>query len=252
MFIAAVAHIYSFPHHPFHNNSPQYWNNPDHNWWRAFLSMMDITDMQEDVSEHLGVVTSSISRRFQGRSNYQPLSRGVQRRLSSENEYLINKRQDSDGSSQLLMVADDFDDTGRRKYYNTTKQQQANRYGATDNLVVPIYDDAQLLNSNSNNSQFQQAGSSNIRPKNTNNNSNNSNIQTSSQHFGGISIQKREIPSKDNYNSHHYAGAPAVGGNNYLQARNVGGAGGGSNNLVPISPISESGDDLISLGASSR
>ncbi|XP_075151463.1 transmembrane protein 184C [Haematobia irritans] len=111
MFIAAVAHIYSFPHHPFHINSPQYWNNPNHNWCRAFLSMIDISDIQEDVTEHLGVVSSSISRRFQGRNSYQPLSRGT-RRSSSESENLITKRQDDGeaGTSQPLTTSCDVND----------------------------------------------------------------------------------------------------------------------------------------------
>ncbi|XP_055918105.1 transmembrane protein 184C isoform X2 [Eupeodes corollae] len=87
MFIAAVAHIYSFPHHPFHSNSPQYWNNPSNNWFTACLSMIDISDMQEDVTEHIGYVTGSISRTFHGRTTYQPLSRG--RRSSSESDYLM-------------------------------------------------------------------------------------------------------------------------------------------------------------------
>ncbi|XP_068151450.1 transmembrane protein 184C [Drosophila tropicalis] len=123
MFIAAVAHIYSFPHHPFHINSPQYWNNTNHSWWGAFLSMMDISDMQEDVTEHLGVVSSSITRRFQGRSTYQPLARGP-RRSSSESEYLIRNRQDqqmqSGGGS-------------------TSTQSSGNMYGATSSrLIVPV------------------------------------------------------------------------------------------------------------------
>uniref|UniRef100_A0A1A9WHJ7 Transmembrane protein 184C n=1 Tax=Glossina brevipalpis TaxID=37001 RepID=A0A1A9WHJ7_9MUSC len=113
MFLAAVAHIYSFPHHPFHINSPQYWNNPNHNWCRAFLSMMDISDIQEDVSEHLGVVSSSISRRFQGRTSYQPLPRGP-RRSSSESEYLISKRQDGEvvRANLLVVPAGDLPETG--------------------------------------------------------------------------------------------------------------------------------------------
>uniref|UniRef100_A0A1I8Q256 Transmembrane protein 184C n=1 Tax=Stomoxys calcitrans TaxID=35570 RepID=A0A1I8Q256_STOCA len=122
MFIAAVAHIYSFPHHPFHINSPQYWNNPNHNWCRAFLSMIDISDIQEDVTEHLGVVSSSISRRFQGRTSYQPLSRGT-RRSSSESEYLINKRLDGDdaGTSQLLTTASDVNDNTAGSRPTTSK-----------------------------------------------------------------------------------------------------------------------------------
>lgn len=124
MFIAAVAHIYSFPHHPFHINSPQYWNNPNHSWCRAFLSMMDISDMQEDVTEHLGVVGSTLSRRFQGRSTYQPLARSP-RRSSSESEYLIGKRQDQQHQQQQ----------------SGNSSQSGNMYGATSSrLIVPVYE----------------------------------------------------------------------------------------------------------------
>ncbi|KAH8279720.1 hypothetical protein KR054_003088 [Drosophila jambulina] len=129
MFIAAVAHIYSFPHHPFHINSPQYWNNPNHSWCRAFLSMMDISDMQEDVTEHLGVVSSSLSRRFQGRSTYQPLARSP-RRSSSESEYLISKRQDqqlSGSSSQSGLPPDDMNTSSNSNNY---QQQQLHLPGA--------------------------------------------------------------------------------------------------------------------------
>ncbi|XP_022222612.2 transmembrane protein 184C isoform X3 [Drosophila obscura] len=127
MFIAAVAHIYSFPHHPFHINSPQYWNNPNHSWCRAFLSMMDISDMQEDVTEHLGVVGSTLSRRFQGRSTYQPLARGP-RRSSSESEYLISKRQDQQlsGSSNQSGAAGAGDSSNSNNY----QQQQLHLPGA--------------------------------------------------------------------------------------------------------------------------
>uniref|UniRef100_T1GJ10 Uncharacterized protein n=1 Tax=Megaselia scalaris TaxID=36166 RepID=T1GJ10_MEGSC len=76
MFIAAIAHIYSFPHYPFHINVPQYWESSNRNWFDAFLAMFDVSDVQEDVSEHFGVVSSSLSRRFRGRQAYQPVSRG--------------------------------------------------------------------------------------------------------------------------------------------------------------------------------
>ncbi|XP_055859277.1 transmembrane protein 184C isoform X1 [Episyrphus balteatus] len=121
MFIAAVAHIYSFPHHPFHVNLPQYWNNPSTNWFSACLSMIDISDMQEDVSEHFGVVSSSLSRRFQGRTAYQPLSRG--RRSSSESDYLM-----------AAGIVKTDSDTGNRKSFSNPMVTK-NRYGATDNLL---------------------------------------------------------------------------------------------------------------------
>lgn len=104
MFIAAVAHIYSFPHYPFHINSPQYWNNPNHNWLRAILSMMDISDIQEDVSEHFGVVSNSVTRHFRGRSNYQPLPRGP-RFVQHETKYLMGKRNDGDDELDVDLMS---------------------------------------------------------------------------------------------------------------------------------------------------
>ncbi|XP_030376706.1 transmembrane protein 184C-like [Scaptodrosophila lebanonensis] len=129
MFLAAIAHIYSFPHHPFHINSPQYWNNPNHSWCRAFLSMMDISDMQEDVTEHFGVFSSSISRRFHGRSAYQPLARGP-RRLSNESDNLINKRLDQQLPTSSSQAGNRGQGQGQGKY---------STYGATSSrLIVPV------------------------------------------------------------------------------------------------------------------
>lgn len=254
MFIAAVAHIYSFPHHPFHINSPQYWNNPNNNWCRAFLSMIDITDIQEDVTEHLGVVSSSISRHFQGRSTYQPLSRGP-RRSSSESEYLINKRLDGDAtevSQQLLVPASDINDStgNNRKQYHTHYAKplaKANRYGATDSLVLPVCD-AAITNDSP--SQSQLAGNrpttskASITTATTNTTSTTNHPSATHSNFGGISIQKRGDPTTIREFPTHY-GAPVAGGTSFLQARNV------STTHAP-SPIPESGDDFASFIGSSR
>lgn len=250
MFLAAVAHIYSFPHHPFHINSPQYWNNPNNNWCRAFLSMIDISDIQEDVTEHLGVVSSSISRRFQGRNSYQPLSRGP-RRSSCEAEYLINKRMDGDvsGSTQLLVAPGDMNDTtgNNRNQYHTHYAKplaKANRYGATDSLVLPVCD-AAITNPSS--SQSQLAGNRPTTSKasitSATITTNTNNHPTASQsNFGGISIQKRDATIRE-FPTHY--GAPVAGGTSFLQARNV------STTHAP-SPIPESGDDFASFIGSTR
>ncbi|XP_065358101.1 transmembrane protein 184C isoform X2 [Calliphora vicina] len=215
MFIAAVAHIYSFPHYPFHINSQQYWNNPNHNWCRAFLSMIDISDIQEDVSEHLGVVTGTISRRFQGRSTYQPLSRGP-RRSSSESEYLINKRQDGEDASgsQLLVSAGDINDktAGNRPTTSKASITTTTSGNVTNNAAAII--------------------------------ATNTNTHSSATHsnFGGISIQKRD-PTVRDFPTHY--GAPVAGGTSFLQARNV------TTTHAP-SPIPESVDDFSSFIGSSR
>ncbi|XP_066595759.1 transmembrane protein 184C [Prorops nasuta] len=65
MFLAAVAHHYSFSYKPFVNLTQT------QAWWDAFRAMWDVSDVHSDLKEHLGVVSSSLSRRIRGRSNYQ-------------------------------------------------------------------------------------------------------------------------------------------------------------------------------------
>ncbi|CAH0560433.1 unnamed protein product [Brassicogethes aeneus] len=65
MCLAAIAHHYSFSYEPYAR--PDYRTQ---NCCGAFLAMWDISDVQRDISEHLGIVGSSISRRFRGRSMY--------------------------------------------------------------------------------------------------------------------------------------------------------------------------------------
>ncbi|XP_019845546.1 transmembrane protein 184C isoform X1 [Bactrocera dorsalis] len=259
MFIAAVAHIYSFPHYPFHINSPQYWNNPNHNWCRAFLSMMDISDMQQDVTEHLGVVSSSISRHFQGRSTYQPLSRGP-RRSSSETEYLMSKREDGDSTTDGIvsdmpttssMIGDVMIVGGggaviqkgnRNKYYTNFASKplvKTNRYGATDNLLLPVGEVALTTDSTS---HIHLAGNraphsaSTKAPTATN-------ITTAGTHSNfGINIQKREVHTRE-YSPQQLYGAPVPSGNSFLQARNI----GGHSDSIP-----EADDDFVSLIGAGR
>ena len=51
MFIAAIAHNYSFSHKPFID--PE---NRNINWVQSFLSMWDVSDMRDDVIEHVRVI----------------------------------------------------------------------------------------------------------------------------------------------------------------------------------------------------
>lgn len=51
MFIAAIAHHYSFSYKPF--VSPL---NPSPSCLGSFLAMWDVSDVKRDISEHLGVV----------------------------------------------------------------------------------------------------------------------------------------------------------------------------------------------------
>ncbi|XP_039952721.1 transmembrane protein 184C isoform X3 [Bactrocera neohumeralis] len=213
MFIAAVAHIYSFPHYPFHINSPQYWNNPNHNWCRAFLSMMDISDMQQDVTEHLGVVSSSISRHFQGRNTYQPLSRGP-RRSSSETEYLMSKREDGDSTtdgivSDMPTTSSMIGDVMIVGGGGAVIQKAGNRAPHSASTKAPTA----------------------------------TNITTAGTHSNfGINIQKREVHSRE-YSPQQLYGAPVPSGNSFLQARNI----GGHSDSIP-----EADDDFVSLIGAGR
>lgn len=107
MFIAALAHKYSFPHKPYHINIPNYGN--DRTWFNSLAPMWDFSDVQQDLSEHIGVVGSSLSRRFRGRTAYN-LTRGSETdRLMTNNVnmgsstyqggYNVNSASDSEGSA---------------------------------------------------------------------------------------------------------------------------------------------------------
>ncbi|XP_013185709.1 transmembrane protein 184C [Amyelois transitella] len=80
MFLAAVAHHYSFTYKAFVSpldSSPSCLG--------SFLAMWDVSDVKRDISEHLGVVGSTFSRRLRGKSMYH-MARGADEssRLMSE------------------------------------------------------------------------------------------------------------------------------------------------------------------------
>ncbi|KAK0159660.1 hypothetical protein PV327_010753 [Microctonus hyperodae] len=60
MFLAAVAHHYSFSYKQYVNLAQ------NQAWWDAFRAMWDVSDVHNDIKEHLGVVGSSLSRRIRG------------------------------------------------------------------------------------------------------------------------------------------------------------------------------------------
>lgn len=128
MFLAAFAHKYSFPHEPFHINVPNYDYNSQQDsrrngWLNAFLTMMDISDVAQDVGEHIGVVGSSLTRRFHGRHDYY-MPRG--RVYTNENEYLVPPP-----TSQNLLGYQAA--SGYPKIYASTS-----KYGATSESKVII------------------------------------------------------------------------------------------------------------------
>ena len=51
MFLAAIAHYFSFSHVPYIDVTA-----PQRSWWRSFTSMWDVSDVGRDVAEHVRVV----------------------------------------------------------------------------------------------------------------------------------------------------------------------------------------------------
>ncbi|XP_012280081.1 transmembrane protein 184C [Orussus abietinus] len=84
MFLAAVAHHYSFSYKPFVNLAQT------QAWWDAFRAMWDISDVHNDIKEHLGVVGSSLSRRIRGRSMYRQTWGSATERTSLLPETLVD------------------------------------------------------------------------------------------------------------------------------------------------------------------
>lgn len=64
MCMAAIAHHYSFSYEDY--VSP----GCNQSCCQAFMAMWDFSDVQNDITEHLGIVGSSISRRIRGRNMY--------------------------------------------------------------------------------------------------------------------------------------------------------------------------------------
>uniref|UniRef100_A0A182S8V9 Uncharacterized protein n=1 Tax=Anopheles maculatus TaxID=74869 RepID=A0A182S8V9_9DIPT len=125
MFLAALAHHYSFSHQPYVLNIPVgliargsingssagggtstgSGGGALQSWYYGFLTMLDLSDVRQDVSEHLGEVGSSLSRRFRGRAVYD-LAPGSSRTCDmnisgSEREFLVPQ----DGGANNLLAS---------------------------------------------------------------------------------------------------------------------------------------------------
>lgn len=117
MFIAALAHKYSFPHDPYHINIPDYGN--DRSWTSALRALLDLTDVQQDVTEHLTVVGSSLSRRLRGRTSYHMTPD------RPETAHLMTKSMTSSGMATSQYPYETDSDA-------STSGVHRNRYGSVD------------------------------------------------------------------------------------------------------------------------
>lgn len=117
MCMAAIAHHYSFSYKPYVRPGYQ-----SQSCCSAFLAMWDISDVQHDITEHLGIVGSSISRRIRGRSMYT-LTRG-----SDEYSNLVGRQASSAPSNGLYQ-----NDTDPLLTYGTIDVKTE----ANDHVFVP-------------------------------------------------------------------------------------------------------------------
>lgn len=98
MFFAALAHQYSYPHRPFHRNTPDGNSGITYN---ALREMWDVSDIREDIFEHISVVCGSLSRRILGRGTPAETNHLIPSGSGSSgyhNEYKPNNRPKSYGT----------------------------------------------------------------------------------------------------------------------------------------------------------
>lgn len=136
MFIAAIVHKYSFPHEPYHINIPDYGNNQT--WFSSLSQMWDMSDVRHDVTEHLGVVGSSLSRRLRGRNAYY-LTRGTESAyLMSNNEATSSGYQNGYNYTRQTSAASDSDGSTSTVGH---KSQYGALYSSDDRIAMTPNDD---------------------------------------------------------------------------------------------------------------
>lgn len=148
MFLAALAHHYSFPHQPYELNIPisslgmgigtSINGAGNGSWYSALRNMLDISDVHQDVSEHLGVVGSSLSRRLRGRTTYH-MPRGGSGICDnmgggSERQYLVQPSGSTSNVSGNKCYQSGLSNSGNQLYSNIPKSAQ-NRYGALESGI---------------------------------------------------------------------------------------------------------------------
>ncbi|KFB39473.1 hypothetical protein ZHAS_00006967 [Anopheles sinensis] len=171
MLLAALAHHYSFSHRPYERilppnlmvagsingsssgapgGAPGSGGGPS--WYSGFLTMLDLSDVRQDVSEHLGEVGSSLSRRFRGRAIYQMApgsSRNCDMNVSgSDREFLVPPAGAGAGSnllgSQCYQSGLYYSATGAPSQLYTSQGKlggtagPGQRYGALDQAAISI------------------------------------------------------------------------------------------------------------------
>uniref|UniRef100_A0A182JDG1 Organic solute transporter ostalpha n=1 Tax=Anopheles atroparvus TaxID=41427 RepID=A0A182JDG1_ANOAO len=151
MLLAALAHHYSFSHRPYERTIPPSLmlagsingsSSGGPAWYSGLLTMLDLSDVRQDVSEHLGEVGSSLSRRFRGRAIYHTAPGGSRNcdmsASGSEREILVPPGPAGDGTGGSNLLGSQCYQSGL--YYSATGASQlyasqgkmGQRYGALD------------------------------------------------------------------------------------------------------------------------
>lgn len=102
MFLAAVAHLYAFSHHPYIDPDAEQIACCD-----SFLSMLDVSDVQQDIQDHIRAVGSTVRRKVIRKSSAIPSSSNERTRLLDPLD--AGTSQSLDGSSHLAAnIKDDL------------------------------------------------------------------------------------------------------------------------------------------------
>lgn len=128
MFFAALAHKYSFPHQPFHINIPNYTVASGRTWFQSCWAMCDVSDVHADVSDHFGVLGSSMVRRLRGHADYS-MPRGANeadRLIPDQGGSMMRYQQPSPGASRQQQQQPSAGGSSR-----TGAPPQSGRYGST-------------------------------------------------------------------------------------------------------------------------
>ncbi|CRL02494.1 CLUMA_CG015334, isoform A [Clunio marinus] len=168
MFLAALAHQYSFPYKPFQIND----QSANNNWFSTFLAMLDMEDVRQDLSEHFGVVGDRIVGSFRSQPTYLQYS---------EADFLIPQNQ-SQQSPQVVTVSRVKD-----KNYGTYSSTQPVEAKSTNIGKNKKYRIANIEDKESSSSSDQATTS-----RNQTNNSNMTQSTTSTTSSFGINVRGLE------------------------------------------------------------
>lgn len=176
MFFAALAHQYSYPHKPFHRNTP---NGNTGITYNAFRAMWDVSDIREDIFEHFSVVCSSLTRQVRGRGT------------STETEHLIPTNSSSSGPG----YQSEYKPNTRPNTYGTVGSGYEHNDGINIVKQTSTKDYSPQFGAPKTTNYFQPTSSSSSSTRNDKSNSENTTNTSRSETFMEIPIGMRKSDS---------------------------------------------------------